>query len=128
MKVTVSPDGTMVFDVDTVDQIVDLAYRLKADGPAPAPRKPKKKPKPKTVEGQPLNVPQAQTWQWLTAHDDAETGLSAGQYAADTGVTHAVAENRLRKLMTLGLAHKIAPGRYRPGPPPTDPPTRAELP
>lgn len=128
MKVTVSPDGTMVFDVDTVDQIVDLAHRLKADGSRATPRSARTGPKkPKVVEGHKLTGSQAQTWQWLTAHDTA-AGLSPEDYAHDTGVTTSAAGVRLLKLVGLGLAHRVARGRYRPGPPPTDPPTHAQHP
>lgn len=122
MKATISYEGVCV-ECDDVSpkELQELIFAIK-DGP---PKKRQtvcdkaeqaKRGRPKITEVvESLNVSQLQTWQYLLAHD-CDEGISATQYAKEAKIAHPVADNRLRKLLSLGMAHKIAPGRYRSGP------------
>lgn len=60
--------------------------------------------------------PQAyEAWQWLIAHDSS-AGATTSEVAAALGLRLATASARLCGLIKVGLAHRVSPGRYRPGP------------
>lgn len=120
MKATISY-GDVTVDVSEAvpGEVRDLIFALK-DGPSRSTvpqRELKKKARGRPQETETvadLNASQLQTWQYLTAHDN-DKGVSATDYAKDASIAHPVADNRLRKLLSLGMAYKVAPGRYRPG-------------
>jgi ribosomal protein S25 len=113
VKLTKYPDGRIEFDDCTVEDAMRIAG---LNGTAPKKSKEsKKRGRPReTTDVADLNESQLQTWQYLTARD-TEEGITAADYASDSGLTQTVADSRLRKLTELGMARKVTPGRFRAG-------------
>lgn len=109
MKVTKYPDGRVEFDDIPTWMVLKLAG---LNGQAPP--NPKGRPPDTVVVTEALGVSQLQTWQYLTAHD-REGGITAMEYATDARLSNSVANNRLHKLVKLGLARKVSRGHFRPG-------------
>lgn len=115
MRALIAPDGSFELEGDSAEVVAAiLQIRDTVTKPIEFKARTRRKGRPKTTEDVvQLNESQMQTWQYLIAHD-TEQGLSATDYAKDASIAHPVADNRLRKLVSLGMATKVARGRFRP--------------
>lgn len=107
-KLTKYPDGRIEVDGLSLEEVVKIAgLNGTAKMAQPLPRG--------TVDVADLTDVQLQTWQYLVAHDRPD-GVHYSEYSKDAKISQPVAISRLDKLAQLGLAHKVAPATYRPGP------------
>jgi hypothetical protein len=115
MKVTLNPDGSLDFDVDTVEEAVALARTIQhnGNGSAPATKKIRSAPVPQS-EMIPVSPQLLSTWQYLVDHGSS-SGTAATEVAAGQGLKLPTATYRLNHLIKAGLAHRVSPGFYAPG-------------
>lgn len=113
MKVILNLDGSVEFDVDTVEEAVALARTIRnGNGSSPA-STPKKRPAPQgDAPPSPLSPQLLATWQYLVDHP---SGVTIPEIAQEYGLKSAAANYRLASLAKLGLAHRIKAGVYAPG-------------
>lgn len=100
MKVHVNTDGTLDFDVQTADDI-KLLREATTNGHSTEP--------PMTVA---LNEIQYEAWTFLVENDN-EFGVHFLRYAEAKGISEKAAQQRLRTLMEMGYAKRVARGKYR---------------
>lgn len=116
MKVTVSADGEVSFDTDSVDQAVEMVAKLR-NGHAPVvrvqmdetllPPAPKKKaPKPEPLETENIGPELFETWEWMVNDPSGKLGVSSTDVGLGLGITPSAAYYRLRELMKKGLVQK----------------------
>lgn len=100
MKVHVNPDGTMDFDVQSADDIKLLREATTNGHNAEA---------PKTMA---LNEIQYEAWTFLVENDN-EFGVHFMRYAEAKEITDKAAHYRLKTLVNMGYAKRVARGKYR---------------
>ena len=106
MKVTVRPDGEVVFDTEDVGQALQMIDALR-NGGSRLRAKVEKKPKPKAepVEETPLSAPLMETWNHLVANGSS-SGDPVETVAREMNIKPATAQYRLRQLHKKGLVHR----------------------
>lgn len=108
MKVTINPTtGEAVFDVDTVEQALEIARR--AQGGQVSDELP---PRPKPTSTAELSEASYAAWDYLVANENVANGVRLAAVARHLKINHGAAGARLSKLVEMGYADRIGVGRY----------------
>ena len=103
MKLTVKPDGTMEFDVDTAAQALDIQAEIMR---RQAPRSALQAPNPS------MSDKYYQTWCFLV-DNDCETGIHINHVARGLDIKNNAAGQRLTVMVQQGTAQRVSVGHYR---------------
>lgn len=119
MKINVSPDGTVSFDIstNTSAEVVEIIEQLRNSKTGirqlPDISQKVQRTQPTTQKnGVELNSLQYETWEFLVDNDCSD-GVHISAVARGFGIPHDAAGCRLRRLTDKGYAIRVAQGYYR---------------
>lgn len=117
-RVTINPTtGEVSFDVDTIDDAVALAQRIKIE---PSPSREGEEPPDGELSAcdsyatAELTGAQYEAWAYLVANENLVHGVTISAVARHLKVNNSTAGARLAKLVSMGYAERVSMGRYRP--------------